>query len=158
MSDKQGGVQVDWPTYSAKLGALSTEVKIKDSSGLTTHQMNTLYRVGYGHYCASHYHEALIIFRYLSLLNHGNYSYLLGLGAVLKELCRYDQAIMILEHAERISDDVRASLCKAACLVEQRKTKDAAVLLKKIEVRLSKVDQKSSLVRQLGQLKTFITD
>lgn len=144
------------PERWLNLAYLANGGVIKESLGLTKNQMNTIYKVGYGHYYSSRYQDALIIFRYLSLLDHRCHAYLLGLGSTLKSMQKYEQALSVLSCAEQADkNDPRATVCKAACFIELKDAQSAAILLSEAEKKAGKDRKWSELRQQIQKLKYF---
>ncbi|MDD7806016.1 MAG: hypothetical protein PUP46_10775 [Endozoicomonas sp. (ex Botrylloides leachii)] len=145
------------PEKWLKLAYLANSGTIKEVRGLSQQQLNIIYRVGYSHYSSARYQEALIIFRYLSLLDHRCHAYLLALGSTLKAMRQYSPALPVLDLAEQANkQDPRAAVCKAACLIELNDMQSAINLLIKVESIAKKSPlQWGGLLQQIKRLKSF---
>ncbi|MDP0562117.1 MAG: hypothetical protein QS721_07220 [Candidatus Endonucleobacter sp. (ex Gigantidas childressi)] len=139
-----------WLAYLAQGGTL------RERRGLSQNQMDTIYQAGFGYYSSKNYKESLVIFKYLSLLDHRNYSYLLGLGVTLKEIKQYNEALAVLGCAIHIdATDPRAYICMAACMIELNNFTDAAVFLHKAEGKAKKSTKWIGELHQIKKLKPF---
>ncbi|MDP0588907.1 MAG: hypothetical protein QS748_06840 [Candidatus Endonucleobacter bathymodioli] len=139
-----------WVTYLAQGGTL------RERRGLSQNQMDTIYRVGFGYYSTKNYKESLVIFKYLSLLDHRNHSYLLGLGVTLKEIQQYDEAMAVLDCAIHIDEtDPRSYICMALCMIELNNLTDADIFLLKAEAMAKKSTKWIREFHQIKKLKTF---
>ncbi len=130
---------------------------VKTVRNMSDHQLNAIYAVAYSHFSAGHYQDALNVFRYLSLLDHQSYLYLLGFGATLKEVAKYTQAIEVLRCANmRNKADPRASVCMAYCLIALGRREAAKEALQDARHRGVNSDKWHELHPQIKQMDVLL--
>ena len=140
-----------------KLTYLAGGGTLKDMRQIPQVDMDTMYRVAYGHYTAKRYNISLVVFRYLSLLDHFNYSYLLGLGASLSGLMLFQESINVLDSAISINDvDPRGFICKAECLMSLKNLKGAKAVLQEAKSHAKSSGKWKSECLQINRLQNTI--
>ena len=72
---------------------------MRDLKGITTAEIETIYRMGYNFYTTGNYKDADTVFRYLAMLDHTNQKYWIALGSVLQVQRRYDKAVSAYAYA-----------------------------------------------------------
>ncbi|WP_330926863.1 tetratricopeptide repeat protein [Candidatus Sororendozoicomonas aggregata] len=130
---------------------------LKTARNMSDHYLEAIYAMAYGHFSAGHYQDALNAFRYLSLLDHQRYLYLLGFGATLKEVAQYTQAIEVLKYANtRDKTDPRASVCMTCCLIALGREEEAKKALQDARGRGVKNDKWHELHPQVKQMDVLL--
>ena len=72
---------------------------VRDLKGITTAEIETIYRMGYNFYTTGNYKDADTVFRYLVLLDHTNQKYWTALGSVLQVERKFDKAATAFAYA-----------------------------------------------------------
>ncbi len=104
-----------WLSFLARGGT------VRDGRHIDQTVLDAIYKVAFGRFQSGVFQDALLMFRYLCLLDHRRYDYFLGLGGAQAKLGFYDQAAATLAYAEQLSDgDPRASLEMGHCFVEMK--------------------------------------
>lgn len=105
----------------------------KDLLNISEQAMASLYALAYQQYQASKYKEAEHIFSLLSLFNHLERKYWLGLGACRQMQKEYMKALEAYGYAVVLHyKDLDAHLYGAECLLALKKQKEAKVVLQGI--------------------------
>ncbi len=114
----------DWQNFFEKFGANGRTYQ--DFTQLTPQSMEAIYMVAYNLYNAAKYGEAEKIFQLLSILNHFDKRFWIGLGACREQQKKYDNAIKAFGFVVMldIHDPAPQLLC-AKCFIAQGKTEDA---------------------------------
>lgn len=72
---------------------------VRDLKGITTAEIETIYRMGYNFYAAGKYDDADTVFRYLVYLDHTNQKYWIALGSVLQMERNFEKAAAAFGYA-----------------------------------------------------------
>ncbi len=131
---------------------------LKDIQGVDQEVLNNIHRAAYSRYCSGCYGEALVLFKYLALMDHNNHVYLLGLGATLKELNQFRQAVEVLECITDVDmNDPRVPLCITECLIQLADFHTAKTFLKQAEKKAT-IDSRhwQKELQQIKRLKHVV--
>lgn len=110
-------IVVDMLTRGATLG---------DAHGIDDKDLETIYHLGHGLYGNGRYEEARQVFGFLSLYNHLEHKYALGLGACCQMLKDYEDAVDAYSRAAILDvEDPRAPMHAAQCFLSLKQPDQA---------------------------------
>lgn len=114
----------DWKNFFEKFGANGRT--FQDFTQLTPQSMEAIYMVAFNQYNAGKYEEAEKIFQLLSLLNHFDKRFWLGLGGAREQLKKYDEAVKAFSMLVVLDmEDPLPAMLSAKCFMAQGKVSDA---------------------------------
>lgn len=98
----------------------------KDLRGLSDKDMEAIYSLAYTLYNHNKYDEAMKVFKFLSLMDHTDKRYFLGLAACRQMLGNYDKAIEAYQFAAVLDvEDPIVHLHAADCLLAAKRFDEA---------------------------------
>lgn len=105
---------------------INSGLAYKDLRGLGDKDMEAIYSLAYTLYNHNKYDEALKVFKFLSLMDHTEKKYFLGLAACRQMLGLYDKAVEAYQFAAVLDvDDPTTHLRAADCLLAAKRFDEA---------------------------------
>lgn len=93
------------------------EMTVAQARGITPQELEAVYALAYDYYRTGRIDEAETIFRFLTMFDHLNEKYWLGLGAIFQVKKQFDRAVKIYAYVAATLDlkNVSASYYAAEC-------------------------------------------
>jgi len=119
MNTETGGEDAYEAMRDALARSLASGGTIAGMAGMTEDECEALYTLGHGLYEKGRYADALKVLAYLVALNHGEYRYVMALGAAAQALGKYEDALQQYMAAALLEPfEPLAALHGAQCLLE----------------------------------------